>query len=75
MKDALALEKDVYQSLLDLHNVSQNANDPQVQNLVVCNHTHSLWCLFLATHEYENRVLAGTCTVAEIFLGLMQRQM
>ena len=47
MKDALALEKDVYQSLLDLHNVSQNANDPQVQNLVFCNHTHSLWCLFL----------------------------
>ncbi|CAH3175223.1 unnamed protein product, partial [Porites evermanni] len=54
MKDSLALEKDEYQSLLDLHDVSQNANDPQVQNLVFCNHTHSLWCLFLETHEYAN---------------------
>lgn len=34
MEDALALEKDVYQSLLDLHNVSQNANDPQLQDFL-----------------------------------------
>lgn len=34
MKDALALEKDVYQSLLDLHNESQSANDPQLQDFL-----------------------------------------
>ena len=69
MNDALTLEKDVYRALLDLHDVAQTANDPQVQSLVFCNHTHSLCCLFLETRGYANRVLAGTCTVAEIFLG------
>jgi len=30
MEDALALEKHVYQSLLDLHSTAVTANDPQV---------------------------------------------
>ena len=30
MKDALALEKDVYQALLDLHKTASNNDDPQV---------------------------------------------
>ena len=31
MTDALILEKDVYQSLLDLHKVAEDNTDPQVR--------------------------------------------
>lgn len=34
MKDALALEKDVYQALLDLHKTASNNDDPQLQDFL-----------------------------------------
>jgi len=38
MKDALLLEKYVYQSLLDLHSKAANANDPQLQDFLESNY-------------------------------------
>ena len=50
MKEVLKLELNVYQALLDLHNVAQSANDPQVQNLVSLKPlTHSLTAHLLGT--------------------------
>lgn len=34
MKDALLLEKEVYQALLDLHGVAQKNEDPQLQDFL-----------------------------------------
>lgn len=38
MKDALALEKDVYQALLDLHKVASLKEDPQLQDFLESNY-------------------------------------